>query len=221
RDDELVDGVGGAQGVGEVRPPVAELELHPHGLHGDQDVREDDGGIHAQALDRLHRHLGGEVGVLAQVEEGERLTDRPVLGEVAAGLAHDPDGRGVGGLSARGAKQAIIHGAVAGLSKKGRRSEAGAAAPACLPLGFRGATGRPRVATGGAPYPERPIWPAPPIRRSPPRRWWSPHGAWEVATPQPCRRPSPAAFRSSRFSPPLPCPTCPPPPPSPFPFNGP
>jgi len=46
------------QRVREMRPLVPEFELHPHRLHRDEDVREDDGRVDAEAGDGLDRHLG-------------------------------------------------------------------------------------------------------------------------------------------------------------------
>ena len=45
---ELLDVRRGPQRRGEVRPAVAELELHPHRLGGDEDVGEDDRRVHAE-----------------------------------------------------------------------------------------------------------------------------------------------------------------------------
>ena len=63
----------------------------------------------AIALQRLQRHLGGVVGVGRQAHEAAGLGARgAVLGQVAAGLAHQPDGRVVGGLAQAGAQEAVV-----------------------------------------------------------------------------------------------------------------
>ena len=74
---ELLDVCRGPQRRGEVRSPVAELELHPHGLDGDEDVGEDDGRVDAEPAHRLHRHLGGEVRRLAEGKEVDLLRGWP------------------------------------------------------------------------------------------------------------------------------------------------
>src|SRR5262249_46038747 len=110
RHHELVDVGGGAEGRREVGTLVAELQLHAHALDGDEDVGEDDGGIDPEAPDGLDGDLGGQVGRLAEGEELHLLPDGAVLREVSPRLAHDPDWRDVHGLSACGAKEAVVHG---------------------------------------------------------------------------------------------------------------
>jgi hypothetical protein len=82
---------------------VAQIEddLHAHGLGHGEDVREHDGSVQTEAIDGLDGDLAGEVGVCAELEEGDPLADGAVLGQVAAGLAHEPDGGPVGGQAAQ------------------------------------------------------------------------------------------------------------------------
>lgn len=53
---------------------VHHLDLHAHGLGDDEDVGEDDGGVHQalEPLDRLQRQGGGDLGVSAALEEVAR-----------------------------------------------------------------------------------------------------------------------------------------------------
>ena len=71
------------------------------------DVGEEDGGVDAVAAHRLEGDLGGLLGAQADIEHGGALAaaQRPVLGQGAPGLAHEPHGRAVGALAVQGAQQ--------------------------------------------------------------------------------------------------------------------
>ena len=71
------------------------------------DVGEEDGGVDAVAAHRLEGNLGGLLGAQADVEHGgaRAAAQRPVLGQGAPGLAHEPHGRAVGALAVQGAQQ--------------------------------------------------------------------------------------------------------------------
>src|SRR5439155_25766882 len=71
--------------------PGVELDRNAHGHERDQDVREENRGVEGEAFDRLRGHLRAQFWRAADLEEGVLLTDRAVLGQVAAGLQHDPD----------------------------------------------------------------------------------------------------------------------------------
>ena len=59
-----------------------------------QDVGEQNRRIETVAPDRLQRHLGRHLGRVAQVEKASGLgTQRAILGQIAASLAHQPDRR--------------------------------------------------------------------------------------------------------------------------------
>ena len=82
--------------IGVISGPRAflETEVAAERMRHDKDVGEQDRGIEAETADRLQRHLDGEVGIVAEVEETSGALSRlTVLGKVAAGLAHHPDGR--------------------------------------------------------------------------------------------------------------------------------
>ena len=66
------------------------LERHPHGLERYQQVREQDRGIEVEALEWHQRDLGAEVGVGQELGKAVLLAELAVLGQYAAGLAHQP-----------------------------------------------------------------------------------------------------------------------------------
>jgi hypothetical protein len=88
---------------------LRELERRAHRLERQQDVREEDRRVHPEAQ-RLQRHLDGELGLLANLEQRVLLPEGAVLGHVAAGLAHEPDGRKRGRLAPAGAEEGVVHG---------------------------------------------------------------------------------------------------------------
>ena len=68
-----------------------EVELDAERRHRAHDVGKDNGGVERIALHRHQRHFGRELGVSGQVLEAVLRTKLAVLGQVAAGLAHDPE----------------------------------------------------------------------------------------------------------------------------------
>ena len=73
------------------------------------DVREQDGGIEREAPQRLQRDLGRQFRGAAQLEEADAAAQFAILREVAAGLAHDPDGGAIHGLPPAGAQETVVH----------------------------------------------------------------------------------------------------------------
>ena len=86
-----------------------EVEADAHALERQQDVGEDDGRVELEASERLQRDLGGHVGPPAQLDEAQLLTQGAILGQVAAGLTHEPDWGGVDGLAQAGVEQSHRH----------------------------------------------------------------------------------------------------------------
>src|SRR5206468_1935155 len=74
-----------------------------------QDVREHDRCIQREAPERLEAGLDRQLGRAAHREEVGALAQRAVLGQVAPGLAHDPEWRTVHRLAAAGSEEAIVH----------------------------------------------------------------------------------------------------------------
>ncbi len=81
----------GADGFAHHRSGL-EGEIHAHALERCHDVAEEDGGIELEAPQGLKRHFGGEVGRARERLEVDLGAQRAVLGQIAPGLAHDPDG---------------------------------------------------------------------------------------------------------------------------------
>ena len=76
--------------------PVAGLEADSlaQGIGHHENVAEQDGGVEAEPADRLQRRLGGQAGVVAEIEEARGgRADLAIFGQVAPGLAHQPDRR--------------------------------------------------------------------------------------------------------------------------------
>ena len=102
-----VDVPGRPQGPLDHRPGVAVFEPHAHGLQQEQDVGEQDGGVHLEALHRSDRHLRHQVRGLAQFQEADPGPQVAVMVHVAPRLPHEPD-RGVGGpAAAAGGKEGL------------------------------------------------------------------------------------------------------------------
>jgi carboxymethylenebutenolidase len=86
------------------------MKRKTHDFKGQQEVGEDDGGIDAEDFGSRDGDLGGERGLLADLEEGMLLADRTVLGHVSSRLTHEPDGSAVDGLGLAGANKVGIWG---------------------------------------------------------------------------------------------------------------
>ena len=96
---------------GEDRPVAGrEHQLGAHGFERQQDVGEQDGGVHAHQVDRLDGHLGRQLRGLAEGEEVHVLPHRPVLRQIAPGLAHHPHRPPLGRLAPAGAQEQVVHG---------------------------------------------------------------------------------------------------------------
>ncbi len=89
---------------------VFEFEWEAHGFGGDQDVREDDDRVHAKATEGLHGDFDGEVRRFANFQKRMFCADFAVFGEIAAGLAHHPDGKARHRFAVRGAKEELFAG---------------------------------------------------------------------------------------------------------------
>ena len=73
------------------------------GVRHHQNIREQNGGIEAVPADRLQRHLGSQLGIIAEVEKRACLpADCSVLGKIPSGLPHEPHGRHSGGFALKG-----------------------------------------------------------------------------------------------------------------------
>ena len=68
------------------------FEVQSHRRERQQQVSEDDRGIHAETLRGRDGHLGCDVGGAADVEQAVMLANGHVLGHVASGLPQEPYG---------------------------------------------------------------------------------------------------------------------------------
>ena len=101
---------GGANRLRDCRPfALDEIEVEPHRREGQQQVGEQDRGVHVKGIDRLQRHLDRHVGARDDLEQCVALAQRPVLGHIPAGLAHEPHRRPIHRLTAAGAQKAVVH----------------------------------------------------------------------------------------------------------------
>ena len=82
-----------------------DLDAEADRVQREDDVREQDRGVDAVPADGLHRDLGGDRGVVAELEQASGAAQRAVLGQRAAGLPHEPHGRALDGLPAHRADE--------------------------------------------------------------------------------------------------------------------
>ena len=68
------------------------MKEQAHDFEWKQEVSEDYGGIDLENFSRGDGYFGGERGLFADFEQGMLLANGAILGHVASGLAHEPDG---------------------------------------------------------------------------------------------------------------------------------
>ena len=92
------------------RRSSSRLDPHRHADRGERhhDVGEQDRGVEGHAPERLQRELDHLLGASACLEDVRAPTKLSVLGEVSAGLSHEPHGRAVHGLASERAQQTIV-----------------------------------------------------------------------------------------------------------------
>ena len=89
---QAVEVAAGPQRLGRHRSgPGRDVDAEADGVRRHDDVAVHDGGVDAVAAHRLQRDLGRQVGLLDGVEDRALAPHRPVLGQAAPGLAHEPD----------------------------------------------------------------------------------------------------------------------------------
>ena len=86
------------------------MEGQAHDFERQQQVGKDDGRIDAEGFRGRDGDLGGELGLLADLDERMLFADGAVFGHVASGLAHEPDGRAVDRLRLAGFDEAGFRG---------------------------------------------------------------------------------------------------------------
>ena len=140
-----------------------------------EDVGEQDRRVEPVALERLQRHLAGELGVHAQLQEAAGLrARRAVLRQVAAGLAHHPQRRARrrAGAAARAAAGRSASGALT------RRSAAEDAGDRLLDRRAPPRADRRRRGSGGRRRCSRRRWRTP--ARTSTVRFWSSTGLFST-----------------------------------------
>src|SRR5699024_3223525 len=97
---------GGAHGVVQDGSAARhDVDVDAGEFERDDDVGEEDGGVHAVAAHRLQGDLGDHVRVEAGLQHAGALAQLPVFGQGAACLAHEPDGNGGRAFTAVGPDQ--------------------------------------------------------------------------------------------------------------------
>ena len=86
-----------------------QIDVDAHPEDREHDVREHHGRVNAVSLHRLERDLGAELRLPADLEQREAFPELPVAGRRPPGLAHEPDRRPVGPLTASGPHEQRPH----------------------------------------------------------------------------------------------------------------
>src|SRR5260370_23542471 len=95
----------GAHGIRYNWSGIADFQLKAHRFGWNQNVRENDDGVHTQPAKGLDGDFDGKLGRLASLKECMLCADFAVLGEIPACLAHHPHGNSGKDLPAAGAKE--------------------------------------------------------------------------------------------------------------------
>ncbi len=108
---------------------LGELQPDPQWLDDEKNVGKEDRGVDSQLLHGLERDLGGELRVLAELQEAMASAEGPISRHVSPGLPHEPDRRVRSRLVSGCAEQRRI---VEGHTEEGtyRRQPNASAAPA-------------------------------------------------------------------------------------------
>ena len=89
--------------------PLVEPDIGAERIGHHQDIGEEDRCVEIEPANRLEGHLLCMNRVVAQLEESPGLApDGTVLGQVAARLAHQPNGRPLGHLPGKGQKHQFL-----------------------------------------------------------------------------------------------------------------
>ena len=94
------------------------LKGQSHAFEGQQQVGEDDRGVDIELLGGGDGDLGGELGLLADFEQGVVLADGLILRHIAARLAQKPHRRAVDRTAQAGAHEAAAGGERGGLESR-------------------------------------------------------------------------------------------------------
>jgi hypothetical protein len=86
------------------------MKRQAHDFERKEEVGENDGGVNAEDLSGGDCDFRGECGLLTDFQQRMLLANGAVLGHVASGLAHEPDGSAVARLGFAGANEDGIRG---------------------------------------------------------------------------------------------------------------
>ena len=86
------------------------FQVETHRLQDREQVGKQDGRVDAERSLRGERHLGSQLGALAQFEKRHFAADGPVLRQIPARLPHDPDRSRVSRFTPRGCAESGIVG---------------------------------------------------------------------------------------------------------------
>ena len=105
-----IDVSAGSHRIVDRRPfTLDEVEVQSHRGEGQQQIREEDGGVDVDRIDWLQRDGDGELRLAANLEQRISLPERAIFGHVPAGLSHEPDGRGIDRLTPARTQESIVH----------------------------------------------------------------------------------------------------------------
>ena len=97
-----------------------EVEVEAEGGDRAHDVGEHDRRVEGKAAERLQGDLGRELRLARELLEAVAPAELPVLGEVAAGLAHDPERPARYRLARNGAREEAVAGRSGPTGRSGR-----------------------------------------------------------------------------------------------------
>ena len=103
------------------RPLVGQFKRQTHRPSRNQDVGEDDDGVHAQNAIWLQRNFDGQFRGPADFQEIMLRANGAIFGQVTPGLTHDPYRHALDRFAAAGAQEErfLVH----GLGRMGHRDQ--------------------------------------------------------------------------------------------------
>jgi ABC-type uncharacterized transport system YnjBCD ATPase subunit len=104
-----------ANGLREIRTFIFEFEGETHSFSGNENIGKDDDGVDVEATEGLDGDFERQIGILANFQKRMLCANYAVFGEIAASLAHHPDGKARNGLATAGTEEELLAGNGAGL----------------------------------------------------------------------------------------------------------
>ena len=106
----------GAHWLRQVRPGIAQFKGQAHRFCGNQNIRKNDDGIHAQPPEGLQRYFHGQVRRLADLQKRMFRTNFAVFQQVAPRLPHHPHRKTRHRFATRSSQEQFFPGQSGGLS---------------------------------------------------------------------------------------------------------